>query len=43
MDETNIDATKIYDAKGFGTVVEHMLTRPDGSKRSYSEMRSVYG
>ena len=43
MDETNIAAAKIYNAKGFDAAVEHMCTRPDGSPRTYSEMRSMYG
>ena len=43
MDAANAQATKIMFEEGPKQAVHHMFTRPDGSTRSYSEMRSMYG
>lgn len=43
MDEANKEAMKIWRDQGSNAVVKHMFTRPDGSQRSYAEMRSLYG
>ena len=43
MDTANAKAAKILFEDGPKKAVSHMFTREDGSKRSYSEMRSLYG
>jgi hypothetical protein len=43
MDAANAKATKILFEEGGEAAVSHMFTRADGSSRSYSEMRSIYG
>ena len=43
MDAANAKATKILFEEGGKAAVHHMFTRPDGSTRSYGEMRSMYG
>lgn len=43
MDAANAKATQILLEEGSRSAVKHMFTRADGSTRSYSEMRSLYG
>ena len=43
MDSKNKEALKVWREEGSQAVVKHMFTRPDGSYRSYAEMRSLYG
>ena len=43
MDATNAKAYQILVEEGSRSAVNHMFTRADGSTRSYSEMRSLYG
>lgn len=43
MDEHNKKAADIWASSGVDAAVKHMVTRPDGTTRSYSEMRAMYG
>ena len=43
MDEANKATMKIWREQGSTAAVKHMFTRPDGSQRSYAEMRGLYG
>lgn len=43
MDTVNAKAIQILVEEGSRSAVNHMFTRADGSTRSYSEMRSIYG
>jgi virulence-associated protein VapD len=43
MDEHNKKAVYVLNNEGMDKAVEHMFTREDGSTRSYSEMRMLYG
>ena len=43
MDDKNKEAYNVMKTQGIDSAIEHMFTRSDGSKRSYSEMRSLYG
>ena len=43
MDAANAKAYQILVEEGERSAVNHMFTRADGSTRSYSEMRSLYG
>ena len=43
MDEPNAKALEIMKTEGGEASVKHMFTREDGSTRSYSEMRMMYG
>lgn len=43
MDEANKETMKIWREQGSAAAVKHMFTRPDGTPRSYAEMRSLYG
>jgi hypothetical protein len=43
IDETNKTAIDIAATQGWDTAVEHMLKKDDGTPRTYSEMRSLYG
>ena len=43
MNAVNAKAAKILFKEGGDAFVSHMFTRADGSSRSYSEMRSIYG
>lgn len=43
MDEPNKKAMDIWATSGVDAAVKHMVTRPDGTARSYSEMRALYG
>lgn len=43
MDEPNKKAMDIMQNDGMNAAVEHMMTRPDGTQRSYAEMRELYG
>ena len=43
MDTVNAKAIQILVEEGSRSAVNHMFTRADGSTRSYSEMRSLYG
>ena len=43
MDSKNKEALKVWREEGSQAAVKHMFTRPDGSYRSYAEMRSLYG
>ena len=43
MDAANAKAYQILVKEGSRSAVNHMFTRADGSTRSYSEMRSLYG
>lgn len=43
MDAANAKAYQILVEEGSRSAVNHMFTRADGSTRSYSEMRSLYG
>ena len=43
MDDNNKKAMDVWTASGVDAAVKHMVTRPDGTSRSYSEMRMMYG
>lgn len=43
MDEHNKAATDVLITKGIDEAVKHMLTRPNGTPRTYAEMRELYG
>ena len=43
MDQPNAKALDVMEKEGCEAGVKHMFTRPDGSTRSYSEMRMKYG
>jgi hypothetical protein len=43
MDEHNKAATDVLMTKGIDEAVKHMLTRPNGTPRTYAEMRELYG
>jgi hypothetical protein len=43
MDEANAAAAAVLVTEGGKAAVSHMFARPDGSTRSYSEMRRLYG
>ena len=43
MDDNNKKAMDVWTASGVDAAVKHMVTRPDGTARSYSEMRMMYG
>lgn len=43
MDDNNKKAMDVWTASGVDAAVKHMVTRPDGTARSYSEMRMLYG
>lgn len=43
MDEHNKKAVSVLNNEGMDKAIEHMFTREDGSTRSYSEMRMLYG
>ena len=43
MDKANAQAAVVLLTKGETAAVNFMFTRPDGSTRSYAEMRSMYG
>lgn len=43
MDDANAEAAAVMMTEGLKAAQEHMFTRADGSTRSYSEMRSMYG
>ena len=43
MDEPNKKAIDVMQNDGMNAAVEHMMTRPDGTQRSYAEMRELYG
>lgn len=43
MDEASKETMKIWREQGSAAAVKHMFTRPDGTQRSYAEMRSLYG
>ena len=43
MDDANATAAAVMATEGGQAAVSHMFTREDGSTRSYSEMRSMYG
>jgi len=43
MDDNNKKAMNVIQNDGMNAAVEHMMTRPDGTQRSYAEMRELYG
>ena len=43
MDDNNKAAADVMASKGIDAAIEHMMTRPDGKPRTYSEMRALYG
>ena len=43
MDSPNAKALEIMEKEGGEAGVKHMFTREDGTTRSYSEMRMMYG
>jgi len=43
MDKMNAKAVEVLKTEGSKAAVNHMFTRSDGSTRTYSEMRSLYG
>jgi len=43
MDAANAKAAAIMVTEGAEAAVKHMFTKPDGSSRSYSDMRELYG
>ena len=43
MDEKNREAMNVMTDQGKKEAVKHMMTRPDGTIRSYAEMRMLYG
>ena len=43
MDDNNKKAADVWAASGVNAAIKHMVTRPDGTTRSYSEMRAMYG
>ena len=43
MDDNNKAAADVMTSKGIDAAIEHMMTRPDGKPRTYSEMRALYG
>ena len=43
IDETNKTAMDVAATQGWDAAIEHMSTNEDGTPRSYSEMRALYG
>ena len=43
MDDNNKKAVSVLNNEGIDKAIEHMFTKEDGSTRSYSEMRMLYG
>jgi FMN-dependent NADH-azoreductase len=43
IDETNKKAIDVAATHGWDAAIEHMLTKEDGTPRTYSEMRALYG
>lgn len=43
MDEPNKAAVDIMMTEGMNGAITHMMTRPNGTPRSYAEMRDLYG
>ena len=43
MDDNNKKAVEVLNNEGIDKAIDHMFTRKDGSKRSYAEMRAMYG
>jgi hypothetical protein len=43
MDEKNRETIDVMTTQGKKEAVKHMTTRPDGTRRSYAEMRMLYG
>ena len=43
MDDANAKAAAIMTTEGPDAAVKHMCENPDGSTRSYAEMRMLYG
>lgn len=43
MDDKNKEAYNVMKTQGIDSAIQYMFTRSDGSKRSYAEMRSLYG
>mgnify|MGYP001444139091 CR=1 FL=1 len=43
MDNVNKEGAKIWNDKGKEAAVEFMFTKPDGTPRSYADMRMMFG
>lgn len=43
IDEKNKKAIDVAATHGWDAAIEHMLTKEDGTPRTYSEMRALYG
>lgn len=43
MDEPNKAAVDVMMTEGMDGAIKHMMTRPNGTPRSYAEMRELYG
>ena len=43
MDDNNKKAVEVLNNEGIDAAIKHMSTRPDGTIRSYAEMREMYG
>ena len=43
IDETNKTTIAIAETQGWDAAVDHMLTKKDGTPRTYSAIRSLYG
>jgi hypothetical protein len=43
MDSANAEAAAVLVTEGAEAAVKHMFTKPDGTSRSYGDMRTLYG
>jgi hypothetical protein len=43
MDKLNSEAYRVLVQSGDTAFVEHVMTRPNGTPRTYGEMRALYG
>ena len=43
MDDNNKKAVEVLESEGIDAAIKHMSTRPNGTIRSYAEMREMYG
>lgn len=43
INETNKKAIEVATTHGWDAAIEHMTTKEDGTQRTYSEMRALYG
>ena len=43
MDQANRDAVDVWESQGTGALLQHIMTKEDGTPMSYAESRMMYG